>query len=171
MRRVILAYPRDNFAKRNDARSPVAWLRPERGELPVPAVRPVALVPFSHEVGMTDSPRRDVPDPTQPLPYGNPGYSDPAYSNQARYGSPYQPPASANHTQQLPPYGYDRYPTDQFGPPYSPGGAPPEPPENGKGPRLWLLVLAAVSLVIVIGSVIALVIVNSSQQQTVVAPE
>ena len=120
---------------------------------------------------MTDTPRRDVPDPTPPLPYGHPGYADPAYSNQSSYGSPYQPPASANPTQQLPPYGYDRYPTDQFGPPYRPGGGPPEPPDpDGRGPRIWLLALAAVSVVIVIGMIIALVIVNSSQQQTVVAP-
>lgn len=52
---------------------------------------------------MTDSQRRDVPDPTQPLPYGNPGYADPAYSNQAPMGSYYQPLPSSNPTQQLPP--------------------------------------------------------------------
>jgi hypothetical protein len=123
---------------------------------------------------MTDSPRRDVPDPTQPMPYGYSGHVDPAYSNQAPYGSPYQPPPPLNPTQQLPPYspyGYDPYATEQFGPPYPPGGVPPEPPDpNGRGPRVWLWALAAVSVVIVIGLVIALVIVNSSQQETVVAP-
>ena len=56
---------------------------------------------------MTDSPRRDAPDPTQPLPYGYPGYTDPAYANQAPHGTSYQPPPFANPTQQLPPYGYD----------------------------------------------------------------
>lgn len=123
---------------------------------------------------MTDSPRRDVPDPTQQTPYGYPGHADPAYSSQAPYGSPYQPPPSANPTQQLPPYspyGYDPYATQQFGPPNPPGGAPPEPPEpDGGGPRMWLFALAAVTVVVVIGLVIALVIVNSSQQETVVAP-
>jgi hypothetical protein len=121
---------------------------------------------------MTDSQRRDVPDPTQPLPYGTPGYADPAYSNQAPMGSYYQPLPSSNPTQQLPPYGYDPNATDQYRrPPYPPGGAPPEPPApNGRGPRLWLWVLAAISVVIVIGLVIALVIVNSSQQDTVMAP-
>jgi hypothetical protein len=120
---------------------------------------------------MTDSPRRDVPDPTQPLPYGYPGNADPAYSNQAPYGSPYQATPPTNPTQQLPPHGYDPYATNQFGPPYPPGGAPPEPPDpNDRGPRAWLWALAAVAGVVVLGLVIALVIVNSSQQQTVVAP-
>jgi hypothetical protein len=120
---------------------------------------------------MTDSPRRDAPDPTQPLPYGYPGYTDPAYSNQPPHGTYYQPPPSANPTQQLPPYGYDPRAGNQFGPPYPPGGMPPEPPDpNGRGPRLWLWAIAAVVGVVVLGLVIALVIVNSSQQQTVVAP-
>jgi hypothetical protein len=121
---------------------------------------------------MTDSQRRDVPDPTQPLPYGPPGYTDPAYSNQAPMGSYYQPLPSSNPTQQLPPSGYDPNPADRYGrPPYPPGGAPPEPPRpNGRGPRKWLWVLAAISVVVVIGLVIALVIVNSSQQDTVMAP-
>jgi hypothetical protein len=137
----------------------------------VTAVRSIARVPCSHEVGMTDSPRRDVPDPTEPMPYGYPGYTDPAYSNQAPLGSYYQPLPPTYPTQQLPPYGYDSNVTDQFGPPYPPGGAPPEPPDpNGRGPRTWLWVLAAVSVVVVIGLVIALVVVNSSQQQTVMAP-
>ncbi len=119
---------------------------------------------------MTDSPRRDVPDPTQPMPYGYPGHADPAYANQAPYGSPYQAPPPPNSTQQMPPYqgyGYDPY----TGPPYPPGGKPPGPPEpNGRGPRVWLWALAAVAVVVVIGLVIALVIVNSSQQDTVFAP-
>jgi Mycobacterium membrane protein len=124
---------------------------------------------------MTDSPRRDAPDATQPLPYGYPGYTDPAYSNQAPQGTYYQPPPSANPTQQLPPYGYDPRADPragiQFGPPYPPGGMPPEPPDpNGRGPRPWLWAIAAVVGVVVLGLMIALVIVNSSQQQTVVAP-
>ena len=65
---------------------------------------------------MTDSPRRDVPDPTQPLPYGNPGYTDPAYSNQAPLGSYFQPLPPTNPTRQLPPYGYDSTVTDQLVP-------------------------------------------------------
>jgi hypothetical protein len=120
---------------------------------------------------MTDSPRRDAPDPTQPLPYGYPGYTDPAYSSQAPHGTSYQPPPFTNPTQQLPPYGYDPGAGNQFGPPYPTGGMPPEPPEpNGRGPRPWLWAIAAVVGVVVLGLVIALVIVNSSQQQTVVAP-
>jgi hypothetical protein len=120
---------------------------------------------------MTDSPRRDVPDPTQPMPYGYPGYTDPAYSNQAPLGSYYQPIPPTNPTQQLPPYGYDAKVTDQFGRPNPPDGAPPEPPDpNGRGPRPWLWALAAVAGVVVLGLVIALVITNSSQQQTVLAP-
>jgi hypothetical protein len=169
--RVILTYPDDNLAKPGGMNSLVTGSRLGGDDCRVPAVRAVARVPCSHEVGMTDSPRRDVPDPTQPLPYGNPGYTDPAYSNQAPLGSYYQPLPPTGPTRQLPPYGYDSNVTDQFGPPYPPGGAPPEPPDpKGRGPRAWLWVLAAISVLVVIGLVIALVIVNSSQQQTVMAP-
>ncbi len=123
---------------------------------------------------MTDSPRRDEPDPTRQVPYGYGGYNDPAYANQASYGPSYQPAPPTDQTQQLPPYSpyaYQPPPTDQFGGYYPPGGPPPDPPEpeepNG---RLWLWALAAVSVVIVIGLVVALVVVNSAEQQTVVAP-
>jgi hypothetical protein len=48
---------------------------------------------------------------------------------------------------------------------------PPEPPKpDGPNPRRWLWLLAATALLIVLGLVIGLVIVNSSQQDTVVAP-
>ena len=123
---------------------------------------------------MTDSPRRDGVDPTQPLGSSYPGYTDPAYAGQAPYGPTYQPPAVPNPTEQLPtysPYGYDPYATNQYGAQYPPGGGPQEPPapEGPKSPR-WLWVVAAVAVLAVVGLVIALVIVNSSRQQTLVAP-
>jgi hypothetical protein len=116
---------------------------------------------------MTDSPRRDGPEP-----FGNsyPGYTDPAYASQAPYGPTYQAPPVPAPTEQLPaysPYGYDPYATNQYGA----GGGPPQPPEpeGPKSPR-WLWIVAALAILTVIGLVIALVIVNSSQQDTVVAP-
>lgn len=118
---------------------------------------------------MTDSPRRDGPDPTQPPRPEYPGYTDPAYAGQA-YGPTYQPPATPNPTEQLPaysPYGYDPYATGQYE--YPPGGTPPPPPEGPKSPR-WLWVAAGLAVLIVVGLVIALVIANSSRQETVVAP-
>jgi Mycobacterium membrane protein len=123
---------------------------------------------------MTDSSRRDGTDPTQPLGPSYPGYTDPAYAGQAPYGPTYQPPAAPKPTEELPaysPYGYDPYATSQYGAPYPPGEPPQQPPspEGPKAPR-WLWVVAAVAVVAVIGLVIALVIVNSSRQQTVVAP-
>src|ERR1700687_1915876 len=119
---------------------------------------------------MTDSPRRDGTDPTQPLGDSYPGYTDPAYASQAPYGPPYQPPYVPPPTERLPAYGYDPYATGQYGPQYPPG-EPPEPPspEGPNSPR-WLWVVAAIAVLTVIGLVIALVIVNSSRQQTVVAP-
>jgi hypothetical protein len=121
---------------------------------------------------MTDSPRRDGPEPTQPLGNSYPGYPDPAYASQAPYGPAYQTPGPPAETEQLPaysPYGYDPYTTGQYGPPYPPGGEPPPPPDEPKSP-LWLWIVAAVAVLAVIGLVIALVIVNSSRQQTLVAP-
>jgi hypothetical protein len=116
---------------------------------------------------MTDSPRRDGPEP-----FGNsyPGYTDPAYASQAPYGPTYQAPAGPAPTERLPgysPYGYDPYATGQYGAP----GQPPQPPEpeGPKSPR-WLWIVAGVAILTVIGLVIALVIVNSSKQDTVVAP-
>jgi hypothetical protein len=119
---------------------------------------------------MTDSPRRDGPEP-----FGSsyPGYSDPAYASQAPYGPTYQAPADPAPTERLPgypPYGYDPYATGQYGGQYPPGGPPPPPePEGPKSPR-WLWIVAGVAIVMVIGLVIALVIVNSSKQDTLVAP-
>jgi hypothetical protein len=123
---------------------------------------------------MTDSPRRDGAEPTPPPGGGYPGYTDPAYAGQAPYGPTYQAPAMPDPTQpltQYPPYGYDPYGTGQYGPQYPPGEPPqqPPPPEPPRSPR-WLWWVAAVAVLIVLGLVIALVIVNSSRQQTVVAP-
>ena len=62
---------------------------------------------------MTDSPRRDGTEPTQPLGNSYPAYTDPAYASQAPYGPTYQAPAGPNPTQPLPqysPYGYDPTP-------------------------------------------------------------
>ncbi|MEH3140862.1 MAG: MmpS family transport accessory protein [Mycobacterium kyogaense] len=125
---------------------------------------------------MTDSPDRRRDDPTQAFGGGYPtypGYSDPAYAGQAPYGSPYQPPPGPRPTEQLPPYssyGYDPYATGQYpsGPTASYGSEPP-PPEDPKPPR-WLWVVAGLAVLTIIGLVIALVIVNSSRQQTVMAP-
>src|SRR5689334_21769514 len=53
--------------------------RPQRTERP-------HRYPRSHEVGMTDSPRRDTSEPTQSFGSGYPvDYPDPAYSNQPPY--------------------------------------------------------------------------------------
>lgn len=115
---------------------------------------------------MTESPRRDGPEP-----FGGsyPGYSDPAYASQAPYGPTYQAPANPAPTEQLPAYssyGYDPYTAGQY-----PPGGPPQPPEpeGPQSPR-WLWIVAGVAILTVIGLVIALVIVNSSKQDTVVAP-
>ena len=112
-------------------------------------------------------------DPSRPDRWGqeHPGtYHYPAYP-----GSPYgrQPPYEAPKvTEQLPaysPYGYDPHATGQYGPPNPPDGGPPEPQKPG-GPRRWLWVLAGAALVMVLGLVVGLVVVNSSQQNTLVAP-
>jgi hypothetical protein len=115
---------------------------------------------------MTDSPRRDGPEP-----FGDsyPGYSDPAYASQTPYGPTYQAPPAPAPTERLPgysPYGYDPYATGQYGPQ---GEPPQQPPEGPKSPR-WLWIVAGIAVLTVIGLVIALVIVNSSKQETVVAP-
>jgi hypothetical protein len=123
---------------------------------------------------MTDSPRRDGADPTQPLGNGYPRYTDPAYAEQAPpYGPAYQQPQGPNPTQRFSPYhqyGYDPNMPGQYGPGY-PGYPPEEQPPSG-GPKLpvWLWILAAVVVLLVVGLVIALVITNSSRQQTVMAP-
>jgi Mycobacterium membrane protein len=135
---------------------------------------------------MTNTPRGDGPDPTQPPGPSYPGYNDPAYAGQSPYGPTYQAPQVPDPTRQLPPYspyGYDpygtgQYPTDQYGTgqygtgsygaPYPPGEPQEGRPPN-KSPR-WLWVVAAVAVLLVVGLVIALVVVNSSKQDTVVAP-
>jgi Mycobacterium membrane protein len=120
---------------------------------------------------MTDShrePRGADPDPSQVYDY--PGYSDPAYASQAPFGPTYQPPAPTQRLPSYSPYGYDPYATGPYGAGYPPGGPPEQPPpEEPKSPR-WLWVVAGIAVVTVIGLVIALVIVNSSRQHTVVAP-
>jgi hypothetical protein len=110
---------------------------------------------------MTD-PYRGQPQ-GEPYPYGVPGYSDPAYGNQVPYSQPYQQPYGPNPTQQLPPY--DPYGTGTYHQPFPPDEPPPNPPS-----RKWLWVLATVSLLTVLGLIIAVVIIDSSSQQTVVAP-
>lgn len=123
---------------------------------------------------MTDSPRRDGADPSQPLGNGYPRYTDPAYAEQAPpYGPAYQQPYGPDPTQRLSPYhqyGYDPYATGQYGPGYP--GYPPEDQQPTGGPKLptWLWILAAVVVLLVVGLVIALVITNSSRQQTVLSP-
>jgi Mycobacterium membrane protein len=121
---------------------------------------------------MTDSPRREGAEPTQPPGNNYRGYPDPAYAGQAPYGQPSQPPVDPNPTQRLPPgypYGYDPYATGQYGPGYPPPGPGQAPPQGPKSPR-WLWAVAAIAVLLVVGLVIALVIANSSRQQTVVAP-
>ncbi|MEO3760323.1 MmpS family transport accessory protein [Mycobacterium sp. B14F4] len=121
---------------------------------------------------MTDPNRgRGEPDPGQSQGYEYPGYSDPAYASQTPYGPTYQAPAPTQRLPSYSPYGYDAYATGQYGPgQYGPGyPSEPPPPEEPKSPR-WLWVVAGIAVVTVIGLVIALVIVNSSRQQTVVAP-
>ncbi len=129
---------------------------------------------------MTNSPRGDEPtqkfsgrltgrsgDAYSGYP-GYPGYSDPAYAGQAPYG---QSPQGARPTEPIPAYpAYDpAYATNQYyGAPPPPPGAP-TPPEGPRTPR-WLWIVAAIAIIVVLGLVIALVIVNSSQQDTVVAP-
>jgi hypothetical protein len=125
---------------------------------------------------MTNSPRGD--EPTQRLTGqsgdaypgypGYPGYPDPAYAGQAPYG---QSPSGPRPTEPIPAYpAYDpAYATNQYyGAPPPPPGAP-TPPEGPRTPR-WLWIVAAIAVIVVLGLVIALVIVNSSQQDTVVAP-
>ncbi len=103
--------------------------------------------------------------------YGHPAYSDPAYASQTPYGPPYQAPPS-RPTEQLPaysPFGYDPSAPGQYGPQHPGHDAEPPPPDGPKVPR-WLWIVTAVAVLTVVGLVIALVIVNSSKQETVVAP-
>ena len=123
---------------------------------------------------MTDSPRRDGNEPTQPLDNRYRGYSDPAYAGQTPYGSSYQAPqgpnAIPNPTQRLPEYsqyGFDPYGPDQYG--QYPPGVPGPPPGGPRSPR-WLWIAAIAAALVVIGLVLALVITNGVNQQTTVAP-
>ncbi|MCH9710577.1 MAG: hypothetical protein K0U69_13850 [Actinomycetia bacterium] len=121
-------------------------------------------------------------EPTQQFGYGHPGYdqpgygqtgySDPAYASQTQYGPPYQAPPS-HPTEGLPSYsgyGYDPVGPGQYGPQYPTGEDEEQPPPDGpKSPR-WLWIVTAVAVLTVVGLVIALVIVSSSKQETVMAP-
>ncbi len=90
-----------------------------------------------------------------------------------RTARPTRPPLHRAPTEQLPaysPYGYDPYATGQYGPQYPPGEPPQPPSSEGPNAPRWLWFVAGIAVLMVIGLVIALVIVNSSRQQTVVAP-
>jgi hypothetical protein len=119
---------------------------------------------------MTDPSGRDGWGQEHPGTYNYPAYPGSTYGQQPAY----QAPAGPKPTEQSPaysPYGYAPYTTGQYRSPNPPGDLPPEPPTpGGPNPRRWLWVLAAFALLIVLGLVIGLVIVNSSQQNTVVAP-
>lgn len=122
---------------------------------------------------MTDPSRRDGWGQEHPGTYNYPAYPGATYGQQAPYPPAHQPPNGMRPTEQLPaysPYGYDPY-GGGYGSPNGPGGAPPEPPDpSDPNPRRWLWVLAATAVLIVLGLIAGLVIVNSSQQNTVVAP-
>jgi hypothetical protein len=132
--------------------------------------------------------------PTHAAPRPQPGFHE-----QPTYPPTYQSPADANPTQQLPANyeqggyqqggyqqggyqqsGYDSSQYSQYGqpPPNQYGGqqpwsdgSPPEPPDSDEpGSRMWLWAIAGVAVLLVIGLVVAVFIVNSSSQETVVAP-
>lgn len=112
---------------------------------------------------------RGGPDPSQSQEYGYSGYTDPAYASQTPHGPVYEAPAPTQRLSGHPPYGYDPYASGQYGHGYPPGEPPGQPPEDPKPPR-WLWVVAGIAVVSVVGLVIALVIVNSARQETLVAP-
>lgn len=122
---------------------------------------------------MTDPSRRDGWGQEHPGTYNYPAYPGATYGQQTPYQTGHQQQDGPKPTEQLPaysPYGYAPYGAGH-GPPNPPGGMPPEPPTpRGPNPRRWLWVLAGMALLLVLGLVIGLVIVNSSQQNTVVAP-
>lgn len=116
--------------------------------------------------------------PTHPPTYQSPADANPTqqlpsnwqqgggYEQQGQYGS--QPNYSQPNYYGAPPPQYGGPP--QYGQPWT-GGAPPEPPEpDGPGSRMWLWALAGVAVLLVIGLVVAVFIVSSSSDQTVVAP-
>lgn len=117
---------------------------------------------------MTDPSRRGEWGQEHPGTYSYPAIPGEAHGRQASFEQASRVPGEANPTQQLPAYspgGYDFYGTDQYGPP----SEPPEPP-RGPNPRRWLWAAAGFALLLALGMVIGLVIVDSSQQQTLVAP-
>jgi hypothetical protein len=122
---------------------------------------------------MTDSPHRPDPGPAEPTQYGYSGPVDPAYANQPSTGTSYPPQGVPTPTQQLPPYpppeyGYS-YETGFYGGP--PHGAPREPlPSDAPPSRRWLWVLAAISVLTVLALIVAVVVINSTEDQVVVAP-
>ena len=91
---------------------------------------------------MTNTPRGDGPDPTQPMGPDYPGYVDPAYAGQSPYGPTYQAPQGPDPTQQLPPY--SPYGHDPYG--YTPQGTMiptlfdvPRYAKLGDGEARWML--------------------------------
>ncbi len=128
---------------------------------------------------MTNTPQGDRPDPTQPQgpSYPSyPGYVDPAYAGLSPYGRPTRRPRVPTRPSSCrPTRPTDTTPTAPVStPPINtarryPPGEPPEGPPSSKSPR-WLWLVAALAVLLVVGLVIALVIVNSSKQDTVVAP-
>lgn len=123
---------------------------------------------------MTDPSRPDGWGQEHPGTYNYPAFPGSPYDQQSPYPPAHQADTGLKPTEQLPaysPYGQDPHATGQYDPANPPGGYPPEPSQpGGHNPRRWLWVLAATALLIVLGLVIGLVIVNSSQQNTVVAP-
>jgi len=124
---------------------------------------------------MTDSSRRDGWDQQHPGTYNYPAIPGSTYGQQAPYQGAGGTDANRSRpTEQLPaysPYGYDPYATGGYGPPNPPGSEPPDPPKpDGPNPRRWLWAAAGMVLLVVLGMVIGLVIVDSSHQDTVVAP-
>lgn len=123
---------------------------------------------------MTDPSRRDGWGQEHPGTYNYPAVPRATYGQQSPYQPNYQGPNGPRPTEHLPaysPYGWDPQTGAYYGPPNPPGGTPPEPPTpGGPNPRRWLWLLAGAALLIVLGLVIGLVIVDSSRQDTLVAP-
>ena len=98
-------------------------------------------------------------NPTQQLPagYQQGGYQQGGYQQGGYDSSQYNQ--------------YGQPPPNQYGGQPWPDGNPPEPPEPEEpGSRMWLWAIAGVAVLLVIGLVVAVFIVNSSSQETVVAP-
>jgi Mycobacterium membrane protein len=113
--------------------------------------------------------------PTGPQSPQNPALTDPAYADQAPYAPTYggqspqwgPSPNQVNPTQQLPRYWQQDQPPS--GEPPQDGHTPP-PPQGPKSPR-WLWIAAVAAVLLVVGSVIALILANGAiKTQTAVPP-